>query len=368
MVSKSFRWGAHGPARLRKATVLAIATLAFGLAGCSLVKPSDLGVGGGGKTAAAPGADKVNVSLAVRSGDATARLALSAEEGPFLSLAPSEGFTFDVKGCASGFLANGLTSNATSEPVALYAHDRNCFFDLREFGFEGDIFQPSGGATSFFNGGIFDASRTVYFERTTPPNDKVRVRIQTTLSSPLQDGEEFVYVFMEIKKGADFAVQDYSYTETMEVGAIEAPNLTIDDMDLTAIDGATGKATFTTTLKCAQSVTTVATKKVCPSPTGENQALENFSTILISEPADPSMFDYVAARALFDDAANSGIIHALTNAVTVTADAFDVSNQQKSGPLSQHKAMYLVVQFTDPNDAENRSYRYFKVTIGDPQL
>lgn len=52
----------------------------------------------------------------------------------------------------------------------------------------------------------------------------------------------------------------------------------------------------------------------------------------------------------------------------VTATTFDMSNTQKDGPLHSNKEMYLVIQYTDPNDSKNRSYRYFKVTIGDPQL
>ncbi|MCA2960921.1 MAG: hypothetical protein IOD12_11760 [Silvanigrellales bacterium] len=344
------------------------------LGACSVVKSSDLGMGGKGDGSAqtqAAGASKVNVKMKVLDEDTASKLGFSftseSESALAFSLAPTSGFTFDVLGCKSDFTAANLTANTPTETVALYAHDHGCFFDLKEFGFGGATYVPVSG-TSFFDGNTFDEDRVVYFVNDADATDKVKVRIQDFLSSPLADGEEFTYVFMQIKRGTDFAVQDYSYTETMQVLGVEAPNVAISSMELTAIDAVTGQATFATTLECNVPTTVDAGKKTCPTATATAQHLEDFQSILISEPADPNTFDYDAARALFDDGGNAALIHSVTDAVTVAANQFDIANKQKDGPLHSNKDMYLVVQYKDPANAENRSYRYFKVTIGDPQL
>lgn len=340
------------------------------LGACSAVKSSDFRLG----KKEAKGAQtqsfnernaKVKLSVVDEETSANLSLSLATQNEVSLALAPTSGFTFDLLGCKSGFSASDLTSNTSTETIALYQHDHDCFFDLKEFGFGGATYVPVAG-TSFFNGVAFDEDRVVYFVNDADPNDRVKVRIQDFLPSPLTDGEEFTYVFMQIKQGTDYAVQNYSYTSTMEVLGVEAPNVAISSMALTAIDSSTGQATFQTTLACNVALVDDNGKDACPTATAELQRLEDFKSILISEPADPAAFDYDAARALFDDAGNNAIIQSAQS--NVTATTFDMSNTQKDGPLHSNKEMYLVIQYTDPNDSENRSYRYFKVTIGDPQL
>lgn len=320
------------------------------LAGCSS-EDIDRLTGRSKSKSSGAGSELISINLSLKPASN-----LSLAPGEF-SLADATGFIMDVTGCASGYSIDDVTEAAgSSKTVKLYKTDIDCTAELQQFSFGGVDYTKVGG------GNLTTGSAT--FEDALDPTDTFHVTLIDQLPSPLTDGATAQFVFKQVAAGADHAIADYSYTDTLEVKGIKAPNFTIADVTLDSI-AADGKATFTFTTQCGRAVVDNAGDKGCEVDAGDNQPFVDMKVKLIYK--DPLVY---SSNTLTYDEAEAAMA---AGTVDITNGHHDASTANEGfavavtgeGRLYEQKDMFFLISYTYAG--LGTSYRYYVVTIGDPQ-
>jgi hypothetical protein len=197
---------------------------------------------------------------------------------------------------------------------------------------------------------------------------KFRVRVLTQLDAQLVSSDATAsFMFETIKAGSDYAVTDYTYTNTLSGGALEAPNASIHSAIITDID-ATGKAEFEVTFQCETTMTEpggAGTGWSCPSPTGATALISNMSGLLRNNTYAPSAPTIEEADTAFTS--GSASVVNITSANKVAGQQrFTVNVTQVTGPLYTNRDLTLFLKVTDPGVVGSASYKSFGMTIGAP--
>ena len=299
----------------------------------------------------------INVALIEEGGQA------NLYGGEYYSLVGSSGFVFDISTCKSGYTATGITSIASTKAITLYKYDISCQADLTSFTFGGATYNKQGGGNL---AGI--AGTTGLFVNASDATDLVMVRAHTVLPSPLSDGQTATYVFQQIKKGSDHNIANYTHSGNLEVLGVESPNVTINNVSLTAIDGTSGAsagaATFDVTFQCGTTMTQPAANWICPSLSSDSHSITDMTAKLITDSYGGTI-TYANAASIMSAGATKV---AVTNGMKVGGqNRFTVPLTQATGPLYTNKNMILVIQYVEPSTPSlGTSYVYFNVDIGNP--
>lgn len=327
------------------------------LGSCGSEQAKKLGVGEDKQEIAAPTGDQA-VLAAI--GVSRASLALDGTDG----IADWE---IDISGCKSGFTTTVTSTTATPKSsVALYRQDQSCIAELVSFTWDSKTWTMSGGSGLSAGSDDFQDGS----------GNTLRVFVDTQLASPAVDGLEARFIFTEILSGDNFTISDYAYSETLTVDALEAPNMSIHHMDLTAIDATNGKATFDVSVECEGTLSQSGSD--CSTAIGGvNQRLVRMKVAVLGATTGiyADGIDYAEATAAIDDHAEAvaaGDLEAdLRSDGVADNGGFTVSVEMNVGPLYSHKTMVVLVEYrtldTPPASGDYpRSYRWFSVSIGEP--
>lgn len=278
---------------------------------------------------------------------------------PFgFDLASATDFVFNVSSCASNYdIADTTITGASSTTIKLYKDDRACAVGLKQFTFDAKVYVQNGG------GYLTTGSST--FENQADATDTLHVSV-TNLASPIVDGATASFSFHQIVKGADYAISNYSYSETVEVKGVKAPNFTVESVTLEVI-AANGVPTFDITTQCGRLVTEDgATNKICEQSATDEQKFTDMKVKIVAN--DPLVYTGNVMTYAEAEAAMAADTTSIANADFDNSTANDGFIIGVSGPgaLYDNKDMFFIISYTDPN-GYGTSYRYFRVTIGDPQ-
>lgn len=267
-------------------------------------------------------------------------------------------FTVDITTCASGYTKDDVIAGGTTTTVKMYAKDRGCLAELQSFIYNAKTYVKSGGGNL--------STGTAVFENQADAAETLMVGVVAQLPDPLTDAATASFSFREISQGADFAISNYSYTDTVEVQGVAAPNFSISDVVINAINAVTGEATFDIKTQCGRVVTQPSGDYACETSATDSQ---NFIDMKVKLIYDDSGI-YTAHKMTYAQAetAMSAGTTTLTNGMfdgSTANDGFLVSIAG-AGQLYTHKDMFFIISYTAAN-GYGTSYRYFRVTIGDPQ-
>lgn len=269
-----------------------------------------------------------------------------------LALAAATSFSMSLEGCASGLTYASITeANAN---VDVYKYDQGCLIKLNAFTYNGITYTPSA-ADPFTTWLVGDIAT---FEDALNPNNKLRVIVNSQLSSPVAGTESISYSFGQVAAGADKALAKAVVGDRHElsVSGQDATPLTISGVSFVGMT-AQGAGQFVFTLECGQVVSGTIPNLSCA-----GTSLANLKYKLVKDTFG-GVLSYDQASALFTGA-ESGIADAerlapgqggTTNGGFVTKSGASVltgPNQMHSNPN-----MILIVQ------AGGVSYRYFNVDI-----
>jgi len=267
-------------------------------------------------------------------------------------------FVIEITSCSSAYTTTVTSTTGSPEgTVLLYKYDTDCVAELHEFDWLAKNWTKQGGGT-------LSSGSAIFVDGT---GEELNVTVLQNLASPLVDGGAATFIFQEIIKGSDFVVTDYTFSETLEVVGLEAPNVKINFVDLTAIASGTGIPTFTVSVECNIAVSGVD-DELCQTPGGIDQDMRNYKIAVVYD--DPIDYNGVLSYSQATDIITANGVAVLTAHLDPTvglnggfARPAIVMNE---GPLFNKKEMLIVVEFSDPDIIGARSYRYFSATIGDP--
>jgi len=269
-----------------------------------------------------------------------------------LRLAAATSFSMSLEGCASGLTYPNITeANAN---IDVYKFDQGCIVKLNSFAYNGITYTPSAADpfTTWLAGDI------AIFEDALNPNNKLRVIVNSQLSSPVAGTESISYSFGQVAAGADklLAKQIVGDRHELSVSGQDATPMSISGASFVGMTNQ-GAGQFVFTLECAQVVTGTIPNLSCA-----GTALANIKYRLVKDTFG-GVLTYDQAAALFNGS-ESSIADAerlapgqggTTNGGFVTKSGAAVL----TGPNQMH---------TNPNmifilQAGGVSYRYFNVDV-----
>lgn len=283
---------------------------------------------------------------------------LKLEEENAFNLISVTNFQFSITTCASGFSSLNIAAGGTSTTVKMYAKDRGCLAELISFIYNAKTYVKSGGGNL--------STGTATFENQVLNTDTVLVGVVAQLPDPLTDAATASFSFREISKGSDVTISNYSYTDTVEVKGVAAPNFSVSDVVINSINAVTGEATFDIITQCGRTVTIPVADYICEPSATDSQKFTDMKVKLIYD--DAAVYTaHVMTYAQAATAMSAGTT-TLTNGMFDSSTANDgfKATIAGAGQLYTHKDMLFIISYTDPN-SYGTSYRYFRLTIGDPQ-
>lgn len=267
-------------------------------------------------------------------------------------------FVVQVNNCSSGY--STTVTSTTADPVStvsLYSYDTDCVAELEQFDWAGETWNRAGGGLLSTGSAIFVDSGT----------NEMNVTVYTQLTSPLTDGGTATFVFQELLLGNDFVVTDYSFSETIEVIGLEAPNVSVNHVDLTAIESGTGIATFTLSIECNVAVSG-AGNHICVTPEGIDQNMQNYEVAIIYD--DPIAYDgtltFSQAVDIIDDHGFAVTGGHLDPNLGANGGFSTPLVRMDTGPLYTHRELLILVSYESNEFPGARSFRYFRAEIGTP--
>jgi hypothetical protein len=280
------------------------------------------------------------------------------QDSSLLSLAApaSDDFVIQITGCSSTYTTTVTSTTADPEPlVALYTGDGNCVAGLESFDWDGVSYVRAGGGTLTSGGSFFNDGGA----------NELYVQVDTSLPGTIGPGAEAIFAISEVKAGSDYAISGYSTSAGLTVSAIEAPELQIPagGITLTGIDPVSGIATFDVHAQCANTLSPDAT--TCQTPGEDNQLFTGMRAKLVTD-IYAGVIDYSDAEAIMAAGTTDVTGPDLSVAAPITTEGF-VLSLSGAGALFTNKNMLLVIEYTSVAPA-GKSYRFFNVDIGDPQL
>jgi len=296
-------------------------------------------------------------------------------------------FKYVIKGCKSGFKKDATDSWKTKdEKIKLYKNDTGCVAELAGIKMNGSEFNKivkkdnktdvavSVNATKAAAGTSAKAEVSYYFYKSSTATQFVlKVPDHETFSTA--SASSIKWTFESIR--SDLAlknVQGVSNAQGMSVGALEAPNLTLAESDLTFTEVIAQKTVgsktyygFTTLAKftCEDPATSNAKKingtgadAACKTNGGDNQKLSNMKAVMVPGRVDDSTaLTYDEAVAKFDEA--NAVSAAVGGAASGSQAAFTNIPWYQDSALASSGSMkgWLIVRMED-SDGTNKFYSY----------
>jgi len=269
-----------------------------------------------------------------------------------LRLAAATSFQMSLEGCASGLSYPNITeANAN---IDVYKYDQGCLVKLNSFAYNGITYTPSAGDpfTTWLAGDI------AIFEDALNPNNKLRVIVNSQLSSPVAGTESISYSFGQVAAGADklLAKQVVGDRHELSVSGQDATPMTISGVSFVGMT-AQGAGQFIFTLECGQVVTGAIPNLSCA-----GTPLANIKYRLVKDTFG-GVLSYDQAAAIFNGselAIADGERLAPGQGGTTNGGFISKSGASVlTGPNQMHSNpnMILILQ------AGGVSYRYFNVDV-----
>jgi hypothetical protein len=302
-------------------------------------------------------------------------------------------FKYQIKGCKSGFTKKVATDFVQTESVKLFKGDSGCVAELVAIELNGkaytDLVAKDGKTAVTIDtanlgqrataaaAGISRSAISYYFYKSSADTQFVlKVPDQETFDT--SKGSSIKFTFESIRSDiVEKKVQGVSVAQGLSVGALESPNMSLQEANLTwnsVADQKTagGNTYYGGLLKAsfdcddASKVTTVGGKNFCRTPGLDNQDISKMTAVLVAGRAsgNTSALTYDEAVAKFNAA------NAISAGVSGSKDAngralFDNIPYYQDSALGGTSNAWLIVRMQDADTAGNKfeSYTVFNVTF-----
>lgn len=261
------------------------------------------------------------------------------------NLANLADFNMTLEGCASGWSVESITS--VNPYVDLYKHDLNCVIKLVSFSLNGKNYVIQQDFTDWME------SDTAVFVNDKNANEKLTVRVNSQLSSPVTEGDSVAYSFTESGKGQSETAGKGKIAQGVDlaVAGISAPGFEISDLEFVGMT-ADGAGRFKFRMEC---------DSVIAGDSCEGNSLSDITYVLLANSNDAGSFTYDEIADLYNSApANSVADNEHVAANASFNGGFDT--KVLNGPNQMHKNPKMVL-ILSASDDDYSSYRYYLIDI-----
>ncbi len=341
-------------------------------------------------------ADTVDVAVSVQPGTVAQNLTGDDEALGLINM-DNVKFKYVIKGCKSGFKKDATANWVTkSDSVKLYKNDTGCRAELAAVQMNGTEFNkifkkdnatevtvsvegdPKAASSVAAGGSI---SNYYFYKPSSTSGQTVSFVLKIPDSEALDASKSASVKFSFESIRSDLVtknVQGVSVSQGLSIGALESPNFTLTESDLTFTAVAnqktvSGKTYYGFTVKAKFTCEDAATSKkiagsgataTCATPGGDAQKLSSMSAVLVPGRTASDALTYDDAKSKF--AAASAIQQAVAGAADGTQAGFtDVPWYQDSALTGGEYLGWLIVRMQDADSAGNKfeSYTVFNVKV-----